>query len=313
MIIHDIQAAAGILAEGGVVAFPTETVYGLGADALSADAVARVYALKGRPSNNPLIVHVSSIEMARSVASQWPETADKLAQAFWPGPMTIVVPKHERVPVSVTGGGETVAIRMPAHEMARQLIEAFGGPVVGPSANASGSISPTAAAHVAESLGERVPVLDGGPCDRGIESTVVRVEHDSVSILRLGVIGRGEIERVVPVVETSEENASDALPSPGMLTRHYAPRTPTRVVEARDVASMLAEHPRAALLSITPTNRPGTIPMPADAPTYARCLYAALREADAMGTDLILVERPGGIGPIWDAVRDRLGRASADR
>jgi len=313
VIIHDIQAAAGILAEGGVVAFPTETVYGLGADALSADAVAKVYALKGRPSNNPLIVHVSSIEMVKSVASQWPETADKLAQAFWPGPLTIVLPRNERVPDRVTGGGETVAIRMPAHEMARQLIEAFGGPIVGPSANASGSISPTAAAHVAESLGERVPVLDGGPCERGIESTVVRVEHDSVSILRLGVIGRGEIERVVPVVETSAQNASDPLPSPGMLTRHYAPRTLTRVVDASDVASMLAKHPRAALLSISPTNRPGTIPMPADAPTYARRLYAALREADAMGGDLILVERPDGIGPIWDAVRDRLVRASADR
>lgn len=313
MIIHDIQAAAGILAEGGVVAFPTETVYGLGADALSADAVAKVYALKGRPSNNPLIVHVSSIEMAKSVACRWPETADKLAQAFWPGPLTIVGLRHERVPGIVTGGGETVAIRMPAHEMARQLIEAFGGPIVGPSANASGSISPTAAAHVAESLGDRVPVLDGGPCERGIESTVVRVEQDSMSILRLGVIGRDEIARVVPVVDAPAQSAGDPLPSPGMLTRHYAPRTPTRVVDAGDVGSMLAEHPRAALLSISPTNRPGTISMPADAPTYARRLYAALREADAMNADLILVERPDGIGPIWDAVRDRLKRASADR
>lgn len=312
MVIHDIQDAARILAEGGVVAFPTETVYGLGADALNAEAIAKVYALKGRPANNPLIVHVASIEMARSVTSQWSETADKLAQAFWPGPLTIVVPRHERVPEIVTGGGETVALRMPAHEMARGLIETFGRPIVGPSANASGSISPTLAAHVTQSLGEGVPVLDGGPCERGIESTVVRVDQSSVSILRLGVIGRDEIARVVPVVDAPAQNAGDPLPSPGMLTRHYAPRTPTRVVEAGDVAGVLAEHPRAALISITPTNLPGSIAMPADASSYARRLYAALREADAMDADLILVERPGGIGPIWDAVRDRLCRASAD-
>ena len=312
MIIDDIQAAAKILAEGDVVAFPTETVYGLGADALSAEAVAKVFALKGRPSHNPLIVHVASIEMARTVAGDWPDAADKLAQAFWPGPMTIVVPKNDRVPSVVTGGGNTVALRMPAHELACKLIETFGGPIVGPSANASGSISPTAAIHVTQSLGERVPVLDGGPCERGIESTVVRVEQDSVSILRLGVIGKDEIAHVVPVVEAQATSDEGPLPSPGMLTRHYAPRTPTRVVDAQDVAQTLSEYPSSALLTITPTNLPGAIAMPADAAAYARRLYAALREADAMGVDLILVERPAGIGPIWDAVRDRLRRASAD-
>ncbi|MCA9272247.1 MAG: threonylcarbamoyl-AMP synthase [Phycisphaerales bacterium] len=312
MIIDDIQAAATILAEGGVVAFPTETVYGLGADALNPDAVAKVFAIKGRPSHNPLIVHVASIEMAKAVASEWPDAAEKLAQTFWPGPLTIVVPKQGRVPSVVTGGGDTVALRMPAHEIARKLIKTFGGPIVGPSANASGTVSPTAASHVTQSLGESVPVLDGGPCERGIESTVVRVAQDSVNILRLGVIGRDEIARVVPVVETHATNDEDPLPSPGMLTRHYAPRTLTRIVDAKDIAITLAQHPNSALLTITPTNLPGAIAMPADASSYAKRLYAALREADAMGADLIIVERPTAIGPIWDAVRDRLRRASAE-
>lgn len=313
MIVDDIQAAATILAGGGVVAFPTETVYGLGADALNPEAVAKVFTLKGRPSHNPLIVHVASIDMAKAVAGEWPDAAEKLAQAFWPGPLTIVVPKDDRVPSIVTGGGESVALRMPAHDVARKLIETFGGPIVGPSANASGTISPTAAHHVTQSLGERVPVLDGGPCERGIESTVVRVEQDSVSILRLGVIGQDEIARVVPVVETQVISDEGPFPSPGMLTRHYAPCTPTRVVNAQDITDALAQHPKSALLTITPTNLPGAIAMPADASAYARRLYAALREADTMDVDLILVERPDGIGPIWDAVRDRLRRASADR
>ncbi len=307
----DIQAAAAILRAGGVVAFPTETVYGLGADALDVGAVAKVFAIKGRPSHNPLIVHVSSIEMAKAVAGAWPDAADKLARAFWPGPLTIVLPRGASVPDVVTGGGPTVAIRMPAHQVALALIEAFGGPIVGPSANASGTVSPTTSAHVVQSLGDELPVLEGGPCERGIESTVVRIEGKGASVLRLGVIGREEIEKVVPVVEASPFESSVALPSPGMLTRHYAPRTPTLVVDAADIARALMAHPKASLLSITPTNRPMTIPMPADASAYAGRLYAALREADAMGSDLLLVERPGGIGPIWDAVRDRLARAAA--
>ena len=311
MIFEDIQVAAKILKEGGVVAFPTETVYGLGADALNAEAVAKVFAIKGRHSHNPLIVHVSSIEMAITVAGEWPEMADTLARVFWPGPLTIVVPRGAMVPDVVTGGGPTVALRMPAHDFARRLIDTFGGPLVGPSANASGTVSPTTAAHVVQSLGDELPVLDGGPCDRGIESTVVRVEKTGVSILRLGVIGREEIEMFVPVVEAAASDPLTALPSPGMLTRHYAPRTPTRVVSASEIAKELSTHPNAALLSITPTNRPMTIPMPADASAYAGRLYAALREADTMGSDLILVERPDGVGSIWDAVRDRLARASA--
>lgn len=310
MIVHDIQAAASILRAGGLVAFPTETVYGLGADALSASAVAGVYGAKGRPSRNPLIVHVSSIDMARTLASHWPGDADTLARAFWPGPLTIVVPKAERVPTIVTGGGPTIALRMPDHPVALALIEALGGPIVGPSANASGSVSPTVAAHVAESLGETIAVLDGGPCQRGIESTVVRIETVGVSILRLGVIGRADLERFVRVVDAPAPEVGSPLPAPGMLERHYAPRTPVKLVDSSEIARALREQPGAALLSITPGNRPRTIDMSHEAGTYAQRLYAALREADAMGAPVILVESPTGIGPIWDAVRDRLARAS---
>lgn len=313
MILDGIQDAVRILAEGGLVAFPTETVYGLGADALDADAVARVFAAKGRPSNNPLIVHVSSLEMAGSIAGDWPEVADALARAFWPGPLTLAVPRGPCVPDIVTAGGPTVAIRMPDHPVTLALIRAFAGPIVGPSANASGSVSPTAAEHVQSSLGPHVPVLDGGPCLRGIESTVVRIEPGGVRVLRQGVIGRDEIAGIARVIadRTDPTDESASLPSPGMLGRHYAPRTPVRTVAAAEVARELARHPAAALLSIAPTNRPLTIPMPADAGSYARRLYAALHEADAMDAGLILVERPEGIGPIWDAVRDRLARASA--
>lgn len=311
MILHDIQAAAAILAEGGIVAFPTETVYGLGADALNPAAVAKVFALKGRPAHNPLIVHVSSIDMARALTFDWPAHADTLARALWPGPLTLVLPKAAHIPSAVTAGADTVAIRMPAHELALELITALGRPIVGPSANASGSISPTTAAHVLASLGDRIPVLDGGPCATGIESTVVRVEPEGASVLRPGVIGPADIARLVPLIDAAPLSPSAPLPSPGLLTRHYAPRTPTRLISAADTAAELAEHPTAALLAITPTNRPLTIPMPADPAHYARRLYAALREADAMNAPVILVERPTAIGPIWDAVRDRLARASA--
>jgi len=199
VITHDIKAAATELRAGGVVAFPTETVYGLGADALDTDAVRKVFSIKGRPANNPMIVHVSSIEMAKQLVTDWPSEAQRLADAFWPGPMTIVLAKSDLVPSIVTGHGETVAIRMPNHKITLELIESFGGPIVGPSANASGTISPTVAAHVEESLGDQITILDGGPCIRGIESTVVRLEHGKASLLRPGVIGSEEIARIVPI------------------------------------------------------------------------------------------------------------------
>lgn len=305
MITTDIQRAAEVLTRGGVVAFPTETVYGLGADALNPDAIAQVYALKGRPSNNPLIVHVSSIEMARSLVRDWPEKAQSLAERYWPGPLTIVLEKLEKVPSVATGGGTTVALRLPAHETARTLIETFGGPIVGPSANPSGVVSPTTAQHVEHSFSGRVLVLDGGPCAKGLESTVVRIEGDTLEMLRPGVIGRQELGAVTHDPLPPDEGP---LPAPGMLTRHYAPRTPVRLV--RDTSELQADD--AVVLALR-TGAPGArvIRMPAEAETYGARLYAALREADESGASVILIEFPDGEGPVWEAIRDRLRRASA--
>ncbi|GAB5497040.1 MAG: L-threonylcarbamoyladenylate synthase [Phycisphaerales bacterium] len=308
MITTDIQLAVDELNRGGLVAFPTETVYGLGADALNADAVHRVFATKGRPANNPLIVHVCSVEMAKGLVSTWPRIADLIANRFWPGPLTMVLPMADLVPDEVTGGGDTVAIRMPDQEIALSLIESFGRPLVGPSANLSGTISPTTAEHVEASLGPDTLVLDGGPCQRGIESTVIRLTESGSEILRPGVIGADEIAEVVPVVQSGPELPTNApLPSPGMLTKHYAPSAETRLVdELGDV--------RGGSVVICISEPPAdsrAIRMPSDASEYAARLYAALREADALSPDVILIERPTGIGPIWDAVRDRLRRASA--
>jgi len=310
VITHDIKAAATELRAGGVVAFPTETVYGLGADALDTDAVRKVFSIKGRPANNPMIVHVSSIEMAKQLVTDWPSEAQRLADAFWPGPMTIVLAKSDLVPSIVTGHGETVAIRMPNHKITLELIESFGGPIVGPSANASGTISPTVAAHVEESLGDQITILDGGPCIRGIESTVVRLEHGKASLLRPGVIGSEEIARIVPIAGIDVAADSDApMPSPGLLAKHYAPKTPTRLVDQIDANAL---KPGTVVISMMRENKGDwLIPMPTDAAGYAARLYAALHEADTMRADLILIERPTGKGPIWDAVRDRLRRASA--
>lgn len=308
MITSDIQLAADELSRGGLVAFPTETVYGLGADALDENAVRQAFALKGRPAHNPLIVHVSSTEMASRLVRKWSETAERIASRFWPGPLTLVLPKADRVPSVVTGGGGTVAIRMPDHDLARSLIESFGGPLVGPSANRSGTISPTTAAHVEDSLGPDILVLDGGPCPRGIESTVIRLTEAGAEILRPGVIGADELAEIVPVVHSEREPTANApLPSPGMLKKHYAPRTPTRLIDD------LGELPGQAVVVCISEPPAGSraIRMPSDASSYAARLYAALREADELAPEVILIERPTGSGPIWDAVRDRLSRASA--
>lgn len=308
MITTDIQLAVDELNRGGLVSFPTETVYGLGASALDADAVRRVFALKGRPANNPLIVHVSSADMARSLVLKWTDTADLITRRFWPGPLTLVMPKSECVPSVVIGGGGTVAIRMPDHGVARSLIESFGGPLVGPSANRSGTVSPTTAEHVEASLGPDTLVLDGGPCQRGIESTVIRVSEAGAEILRPGVVGAEEIAEVVPVVQPEHiHDASGPMPSPGMLTKHYAPLTETRLVDDLGAAPV-----GAVLICISePPAGSHAIRMPRDADVYAARLYAALREADALAPDAIFIERPTGSGPVWDAVRDRLSRASA--
>jgi L-threonylcarbamoyladenylate synthase len=331
---EEIAAAVARLRAGSVVAFPTETVYGLGADALNERAVARVFELKGRPSNNPLIVHVASAEMARGVVAEgaWGRVADLLTAAFWPGPLSIVLPKGAAVPSNVTGGGPNVAVRCPDHPVTLSLLEAFGGPLVGPSANPSGRVSPTTAAHVREAFSERdVMVLNGGPCRGGIESTVVSLVG-SPQVLRPGLIGAGEIGRVIG--RTVEEAGSPregavrvqdttvgtivAQASPGLLASHYAPVAQTVVFEGGEVAGVVASAGGAAVViswSGTSAGAARMVRLPADAAGYAAGLYAALREADAMMPSLIVVEKPRILGDeraraIWGAVMDRLTRAS---
>jgi L-threonylcarbamoyladenylate synthase len=325
LTLATIHAAAQRLREGGVVAFPTETVYGLGADAMSHRAVDRVFTLKGRPSVNPLIVHASDEAMARSVTSSWPERASALARAFWPGPLTIVLPKAAGVPLNVTAGGANVAVRCPDHPIAIALIEALERPIVGPSANMSGRVSPTSAAHVRESFSESdVMVLDGGPCRAGIESTVVSLANGpgAARVLRQGVVTREMIAGVLGEMPEVALHAADVagaatpLASPGMLRSHYAPEARAVLFGADEWPAVLSRGGAVVVVTHDGSRRAEpphrVIVMPSEATGYASRLYAALREADSLRPDLIAVERPTGVGGVWDAVRDRLGRATAE-
>ncbi len=313
-----IEQAVSMLRRAELVAFPTETVYGLGADATNAHAVARVFELKGRPSNNPLIVHVADIDQALALVSRWPATAEKLARRFWPGPLTLVLPRNDVIPDIVCAGGPTVAVRCPDHPVALELLRVFGSPLVGPSANKSGSVSSTTAEHVRTSFGDRVHVLDGGPCLRGIESTVVRVEGAHATILRPGVVTHEQIAEVTDV-DTYEPvyapDAAGAMPSPGMLRRHYAPATPTRLFDRTQRRAVLDRVETGENLIILShgidTEHGALIRMPRDAESYARELYAAMHRADDAGADAILIELPDAEGQVWSAIRDRLRRAAA--
>jgi len=331
---EDFAAAVHALRRGEPVAFPTETVYGLGADALTPPAVARVFELKGRPANNPLIVHVVSADAARDLTSAWDSRAQALAHAFWPGPLSIILPKSPRIPSLVTAGSPNVALRCPAHPAALALLTAFAGPLVGPSANRSGAVSPTTSAHVREAFPDLL-VLEGGPCARGIESTVVSFAHARPRILRPGVISADQLQAVLGVpVDSPACSAADAstpLASPGLLASHYAPASPTFLLMTADLqahfradlhADIRSGSPRllaAVVVHHSPLSLPAStrsIRMPEDAPQYAARLYAALRDADALRPSAILIERPSPSGPdshIWLAVLDRLLRATAER
>ncbi len=315
-----IDEAVQRLRAGGVVAFPTETVYGLGADALNEEAVGRVYQLKGRPPQNPLIVHVDGAEMARRFVAAWPGRAQRLADRFWPGPLTMVLEKSPVVPALVTGGGPTVAMRCPDHPVALALIRAFGGPIVGPSANPSGRVSPTTPDHVRENLaGADVLLLDGGQCRAGIESTVLSLAHGAANVLRPGLVTREQIAAALdePVGEGALERIPGApFASPGMMERHYAPRAPA-VLFPRDQWPEVIGHAAGPVVVLThePSRRAGSgvriIRMPTEPGLYAARLYSALHEADALHPALVAIERPEGIGGVWDAIRDRLQRAAA--
>lgn len=310
-----IAHAAAHLRGGGLVAMPTETVYGLAAIARDADAVARVFEAKGRPATNPLIVHASTLEMAKGCCAVWPRAADDLARAFWPGPLTLVLPKASWVPDVVTAAGLTVAVRVPDHSVALALLEAVGEPLVAPSANRSGYVSPTTPEHVRGAFGGDVFVLDGGHCEVGIESTVLAVEGDAVRVLRPGVIGPEELRAAGVAVIEEEAAGTGPVASPGLLGPHYQPRARMVLVQSLEEAqAAIGDGPSVVLsppgvpVAVDPPN--AAVAMPAEASAYARELYAALREADALGAAVVVVCVPVGGGSTFDAVRERLRRAA---
>jgi L-threonylcarbamoyladenylate synthase len=306
---EEIQHAASLLRAGKLVAFPTETVYGLGSNALDAEAVARIFAAKGRPHTSPIIVHVSSMEMARLVVSEWPKQAELLAAEFWPGPLTLVLKKQAAVPDLVTAGLDTVGVRLPAHPVAMALIAAAQIPVAAPSANRFTQLSPTTAEHVRQSLGARVDyILDGGACSVGIESTVLSLTGGLPVLLRPGGVSRRQIELMIGPVARQTQASSEAHPSPGMHPRHYSPQTKLLLVRDGEVP----ESGIGAYLQLH--RRPGRevralVPMPSEAGEYAAQLYRVLHDADSRGYDWIAVDAPPD-APDWEAVRDRLQRAA---
>ncbi|MFE1753913.1 L-threonylcarbamoyladenylate synthase [Streptomyces anandii] len=316
----DIEKAAGVLRAGGLVALPTETVYGLGANAEDPAAVSRIFRAKGRPPNHPLIVHIGGAEQLDDWVEEVPASARLLAEHFWPGPLTLVLRRGRRVPLEATGGLETVAVRVPDHPVALALLSAFGGGVTAPSANRFGSVSPTTAQHVRTELGDAVDfVLDGGDCKVGVESTIVDATGDTLSILRPGGVTREDLEAVLghplAVPTTSRVRV------PGQHPSHYAPRARVVLVEPEKVAAeaQLAQelgHQVGVFLppsfADTPVKAHAVVALPASMAAYARGLYGFLRELDEQGCDLIIASLPAEEG-LGLAIANRLRRAAGPR
>ncbi|WP_397608036.1 L-threonylcarbamoyladenylate synthase [Silanimonas sp.] len=311
-----LDDALAALRRGEPIGLPTETVYGLAADAHDPAAIRRIYELKGRPSDHPLIVHVADAVTASRWAGDWPDAAEALAEAFWPGPLTLILPRAANVPDEVTGGQDTVGLRVPAHPVAQALLRAFEGGVAAPSANRFGRLSPTTAAHVREEFGDAVPiVLDGGECEIGLESTIVDLSTDTPRILRPGKISRPEIEEVIgPVAEGKD---GDSPRASGTLASHYAPRASVEVLARAPLVARFHELAKrgqkvAALLRGQPFKDIDGEVLPSDLAGYGHALYAALRRLDARGFDVLLAELPPHTAA-WAAVNDRLKRAAAPR
>jgi L-threonylcarbamoyladenylate synthase len=322
---EDIARAAAVLKRGGLVAFPTETVYGLGARAFDAAVVAKIFAAKGRPANNPLIVHFAQLPFHASAAAPsgyWPDSAERLAAQFWPGPLTLILPKPDEVPDVVTAGGPTWAVRMPDHAVAHALLLA-SGPLAAPSANASGSVSPTTAEHVLQSLDGKIDlVLDGGPCPGGIESTVLDLTTSPPRVLRPGPIMPSELRAVIgevtaPVIRSGEQHTP--MPSPGTSIRHYAPRARLEcysdgVQALTRIAELIASAKRVRWFRGSADFGRGSaqveiVCMPMEPSIYATRLYDALHDADRWAADYVVVDLPPDEEE-WLAVRDRLRRAA---
>jgi L-threonylcarbamoyladenylate synthase len=316
-----VKRAVELLRAGEVVALPTETVYGLAANAFNAEAVRRIFEVKGRPLRNPIIVHVASRELTVQCVSDWNDTAEKLAKAFWPGPLTIVLPKAAVIPSVITGGGDTVGVRWPSHPFIQAVIRECGFPLAAPSANPSNRLSPTTAEHVATSLGGNVPlIVDGGPAQVGIESTVVDVSITPAQVLRPGIIHRESLLAVLGALQVAGARG-EHLKSPGMLAQHYSPRARLMVrtwSNDAELAAQVAElHvPKARCHVLAHHHIPdprgfGRVSLiPHDAEAYARALYAELHKCDELGAEVIIVEAVPA-APEWDAITDRLRRAEA--
>ena len=308
-----------LLRSGGVVAFPTETVYGLGADVENDGAVRRIFSIKGRPADHPLIVHLADQSQIDRWARHVPDAAMRLAERFWPGPLTIILRRSRRVSDLVTGGLDTVGIRAPAHPVAQALLREFGGGIAAPSANRFGRISPTRAEHVRAELGSGPDlILDGGDCQVGLESTIISLAAERPLLLRPGAIGPGELSETIGAEVVIPEMPDSAQRAPGCHASHYAPLTPARVVSkvilSFEINRLNNGGQRVALLCISDTAHDACpvaecLHMPGDPADYGRALYAALRRVDAAGFDLILIEAPPDSEP-WRAVRDRLQRAT---
>ncbi len=314
-----IAEVVQVLKSGSIVGLPTETVYGLAANTFCVQALQRVYELKGRPTNNPLIAHVLSVDQARSLTRDWDDLCETLTAQFWPGPLTIIVNKLAEIPAEATAGLSTIAIRAPDHAVCRRVLEQFGGPLSAPSANRSGFISPTSAGHVAEDFSD-VPgaknllIVDGGPCSLGIESTVLDLSQATPRILRPGSISAEQLREVIGDVGEFRIESQNA--SPGTSMRHYAPRTPTELVSTKDLSQRLKkEEEGCVVLGFARSEVPPPhyfITMPEEAEQYAAALYEALRRADDMGGKRILIVQPPKLmsPDPWNAIRDRLRRAT---
>ncbi|HEX8551208.1 MAG TPA: L-threonylcarbamoyladenylate synthase [Abditibacteriaceae bacterium] len=304
-----LQRAGELLRNGELVAFPTETVYGLGANALDADAVAKIFAAKGRPSFNPLIVHVSDAEAAQKLVTAWPEAAQKLAAQFWPGPLSLVLPKNARVPDNVSAGLDSVALRAPSHSVAQSLLRAAGVPLAAPSANRFTELSPVRATHVESALGERVAmILDGGACEVGIESTVLSLVGAPV-LLRPGTITKHQIEAVIGPISVAAEIHGDApRAAPGMIERHYAPRARLHIFDSAEEIEHTPNDGAILLDEVLASRFAHALILPRDVALYARGLYDALHLLDALGCKNVWLQQVPA-SEEWRGVRDRLSRA----
>ena len=315
-----VARAVELLRAGEVVALPTETVYGLAANALDAKAVSRIYEIKGRPAHNPIIVHVASVEMAKRCVADWPAVANKLAKAFWPGPLTMVLPRAKQIPDIVTAGGKTVGVRWPSHPFIQEVIRVCDFPLAAPSANLSNQISPTNAEHVAKQL--KIPlIVDGGQAQVGIESTVIDLTVNPPRVLRPGMIHEQALAAVTEKITAGAGGGAEVLKSPGQLTKHYAPKAKLVILkwrDERDLNSQLAtpdphltaRHVIAHTHIPSQTGFSSVSVIPHDAEAFARALYAELHRCDELGAELIIVEAPPETSE-WRAIGDRLKRASS--